>query len=104
MKNIKRHHIKSIHIWDLFDGRSPNEVSDTILKLIEGRTEKYDSFEFEAEEEYNHISVHLYGLRLETDEEYSFRLNRDRELEERIKIKELDELKRLKEKYESSKD
>lgn len=105
MKQIRRDYLTKVHLWELFDDCSPAEVSNKILNLIDYQPEKYRSFKFEVEDGVDSsIDVHLYKVRLETDEEYSLRLNREAIHYEATRNRELSELKRLKEKYESSSD
>ena len=49
---------------------------------------------------YEEVDFTPYKERLETDEEYATRMKRDGDFDEKIRLYELKELKRLKEKYE----
>jgi len=79
----------------------------TLLKEVEALYDKYgnadysfESLSWEGSDYYGGIIIHT--LREETDEEFSKRVEACRTGEQKLKDKELKELERLKEKYESN--
>lgn len=60
----------------------------------------YTHIEIIYDEGYKEVTFSPYYFRLETDEEYATRIKRDGDFDEKIRLYELKELKRLKEKYE----
>jgi len=119
-KEIREELYINIDIDNLLDG-SLQKVSQNILNIEERlKTEhrwlidnpsKYIRFELEGESHYDEsFGIKVYGVRMETDEEYDKRIEKVKKASEASKLaakkkmenlkeKELKELKRLQEKY-----
>jgi hypothetical protein len=64
------------------------------------KMKEYTDIEIIYDDEYEQVTFSPYYFRLETDEEYATRMKNDAYFEETVRITELKELQRLKEKYE----
>jgi hypothetical protein len=89
-----------------FDGLSPSEVSDMMLKL-DHEYNKFDTLYFDVDTdnfEYGESFpvINLYGKRDETDEEYQKRLREEEGIKERKKEKRRMEYEKLKKEFEES--
>ena len=88
------------------DGYSTNElsgyhtISDIEDYLEEMKTKGYTHIDIIYDGGYEEVDFVPYLERLETDAEYEQRMQRDGYFEETVRLNELKELERLKEKYE----
>ena len=88
------------------DGYSTNEfsgyhtISDIEEYLKEMKTKGYTHINIIYDAGYEEVDFVPYLERLETDTEYERRMQRDEYFEETVRLNELKELERLKEKYE----
>jgi RNase P/RNase MRP subunit p29 len=102
-KEIKTFDITSLDITYIFDGRTIEEAIQTLQSKCQELIKTYphyDNFKFLVEFD-NGYTVIIQGDRLETDQEYEKRVRLSQRLEEHQRTRELNELARLKEKYES---
>ena len=95
MKKIKR-----------INGNSTNEFTGNVkIKDLEEFLDEMKKLTFtfiniSCDDGYEEVNFTPYYERFETDEEYATRIQRDCDFDEKIRLYELKELKRLKEKYE----
>ena len=88
------------------DGNSTNEfsgyhkISDIESYLEEMKNLGYTHIDIIYDAGYDEVCFTPYKERFETDEEYATRMKNDAYFEETVRITELKELERLKEKYE----
>jgi citrate synthase len=88
------------------DGNTTNEfsgyhkISDIEEYLKEMKTKGYTHIDIIYDAGYEEVDFVPYYERLETDAEYEQRLSRMADVDKNIKLNELKELERLKEKYE----
>jgi len=94
-----RKYLTYLNLFDMFDYTSTSEVIEYINNLADKYNSQYESLEFQIDDD--KCEVLIYGKRPETDEEYAARIDRLEKEQDYIRIKELAELKRLKEKYEN---
>lgn len=105
-KEIKTFDITSLDIDYIFDGRTIQEAIQTLQSKYQEWIKTYphyDNFKFSVDYvnvDYGGYTVIIQGDRLETDQEYEKRVRLSQRLEEHQRTKELNELARLKEKYE----
>jgi delta-aminolevulinic acid dehydratase/porphobilinogen synthase len=87
------------------DGYSTNEfsgyhkISDIEEYLKEMKTKGYTHIDIIYDAVYEEVCFTPYRERLETDTEYEQRMSRDKYFDETVRLNELKELERLKEKY-----
>ena len=77
-----------------------NKISDIESYLEEMKNLGYTHIDVIYDAGYEEVDFIPYKERLETDEEYERRMKNDAYFEETVRITELKELERLKEKYE----
>lgn len=98
MKKITiRAKVKSINDWTY--GVSISKLKEDLAELEKlGATE----IEIEPYEEYGgaYVNINALAIRLETDEEFNIRVEKENKRKQDIKDRELAELNRLKSKYE----
>ena len=76
-----------------------NKISDIESFLEEMKSLGYTHLDIIYDAGYEEVDFVPYKERLETDEEYERRMQRDGDFDEKIRLYELRELQRLKEKY-----
>ena len=97
---MKKKLIKKIINGDLFYDDISVEEFEVKLKMFKNNYPTLINWRFEIEYGWDSRDILLVGDRLETDEEYEKRMKNDAYFEETVRITELKELQRLKEKYE----
>ena len=95
MKKVKR-----INGNSTFEFTGNVEIRDLEDYLEVIRKNKFTHLDIYYDEGYEGVDLMPYYDRLETDEEYATRMKNDAYFEETVRITELKELERLKEKYE----
>jgi hypothetical protein len=77
-----------------------HKISDIEEYLEEMKINDYTHIDIIYDTDYEEVGFTPYRERLETDAEHEMRLSREADYEENIKLHELKELNRLKEKYD----
>lgn len=98
MKEVKEIVIENNVAW------YEEEIDELINHINELKKQGATHIYFETEEEYGETYTNIKAIckRLETDEEYETRMNIAKHQAEGLRKRELAELQRLKEKYESN--
>jgi hypothetical protein len=107
-KQIKTFNITSLDLDIIFDRKTIQGAIDSLQSKLQEMSKTYPQYnDFKFSVDYvqdgydSGYKVMIQGSRLETDEEYETRTRSAQQIEEQLRTKELNELARLKEKYEN---
>jgi hypothetical protein len=84
-----------------FDYVSLNELCKELTQLLKEYDQDFENLRIEQIDEYEVMSFHLVGTRLETDEEYLSRVKAEESAQRQKESKDRQEFERLKKKFES---